>query len=202
MGRKGLFDLEKHFAFYGAYHSNPVNILIHTVFVWPIFFTSLVLLYFTPTICELFSLQPQCYLARHGLFLNLGFFFALLYAVFYVCMDRKAGSLAAALCMACWVGSSLLARHLGFSLAWKVVLAAQLFCWIGQFLGHGIFEKRAPALLDNLVQALLMAPFFVLFEVLQIVFGYEPYPGFHASVTKRIDAEIADWKEKKQKKMS
>lgn len=202
MGRKGLFDLEKHFAFYGAYHSNPVNILIHTVFVWPIFFTSLVLLYFTPSICQLFNVQPQCFLASHGLFLNLGFFFALLYAGFYVCMDIKAGSLAALLCMVCWVGSSLLARHLGFSLAWKVVLAAQLFCWTGQFLGHGIFEKRAPALLDNLVQAFLMAPFFVLLEVLQSVLGYEPYPGFHATVQKRIDAEIADWKQKKQKKMS
>ncbi|KAI6683140.1 hypothetical protein NL676_029053 [Syzygium grande] len=182
MGRKGLFDLEKHFAFYGAYHSNPVNILIHTVFVWPIFFTSLVLFYFTPSICELLSFQPQCFLARHGLFLNLSFFFALLYAVFYVCMDIKAGSLAGLLCMVCWVGASWLARHLGFSLAWKVVLAAQLVCWTGQFLGHGVFEKRAPALLDNLVQAFLMAPFFVLLEVLQTVFGYEPYPGFHASV--------------------
>ncbi|XP_013624828.1 PREDICTED: uncharacterized protein LOC106331004 [Brassica oleracea var. oleracea] len=25
----GLLDLEKHFAFYGAYHSNPINIVIH-----------------------------------------------------------------------------------------------------------------------------------------------------------------------------
>ncbi|KAF2583234.1 hypothetical protein F2Q68_00005754 [Brassica cretica] len=24
-----LLDLEKHFAFYGAYHSNPINIVIH-----------------------------------------------------------------------------------------------------------------------------------------------------------------------------
>ncbi|KAF3651759.1 hypothetical protein FXO38_16442 [Capsicum annuum] len=45
-----------------------------------------------------------------------------------------------------------------------VVLAAQLFCWTGQFVGHEVFEKRAPALLDNLTQAFLMAPFFVLLE--------------------------------------
>lgn len=94
-------------------------------------------------------------------------------------------------------------------------------------------QKRAPALLDNLVQAFLMAPFFVLLEaspgdshpmipiltpfisrnkndtafsvvlqVLQTVFKYEPYPGFHARVTQRIEAEIKDWQEKKQKKMS
>ncbi|KAI8022755.1 Phenylalanine--tRNA ligase alpha subunit, cytoplasmic [Camellia lanceoleosa] len=34
-----------------------------------------------------------------------------------------------------------------------------------QFIGHGIFEKRAPALLDNLAQAFLMAPYFVFLEL-------------------------------------
>ncbi|KAI4326619.1 hypothetical protein MLD38_031912 [Melastoma candidum] len=202
MGSKGVFDLETHFAFYGAYHSNPVNVLIHTIFVWPIFFTSLVLLYFTPSPFRLLGFEPPFTLPSHVLFFNFGFFFALLYAGFYVLMDRKAGSLAAFLCMGCWVGSCYLANHLGSSLASKVVLGAQVLCWTGQFLGHGIFEKRAPALLDNLVQAFLMAPFFVLLEVLQMVFGYEPYPGFHSNVKEKIDAEIKVWQESKQRKMS
>ncbi|KAI3820846.1 hypothetical protein L1987_08395 [Smallanthus sonchifolius] len=153
MAKIGLFDLEKHFAFYGAYHSNPVNIFIHMLFVWPILFTSLVILY--------------------SLVLLLGY-------------------------SALFVG--FLGVLLGFSLAWKVVLAAQLFCWTGQFLGHGVFEKRAPALLDNLTQAFLMAPFFVLLEALQMAFGYEPYPGFHARVKAKVDANIKEWKESKQKK--
>lgn len=114
----GLFDLETHFAFYGAYHSNPANILIHTLFVWPIFFTSLVLFYFIPSP---FSLSPQ-FLPIVGVpfSLNFGFLFALLYAAFYVSLDRKAGSLAALLCLFCWLGSCSLANSLGFSLAWKV----------------------------------------------------------------------------------
>ena len=33
--------------------------------------------------------------------------------------------------------------------------------WILQFWGHGVHERRAPALLTNLSQALLMAPLFV-----------------------------------------
>ncbi|GFZ12117.1 ER membrane protein, putative [Actinidia rufa] len=173
MGKIGLFDLERHFAFYGAYHRNPVNILIHMLFVWPIFFTTAVLLYF------------------HSSFLRL-----------LISLQYWAGSLAAMLCLACWVSGSLLAKHLGFSLAWKVVLAAQLFCWTGQFIGHGVFEKRAPALLDNLAQAFLMAPFFVLLEALQSFFGYEPYPGFHASVKAKVDAEIKEWKDTKGKKTS
>ncbi|XP_052878339.1 2-hydroxy-palmitic acid dioxygenase mpo1-like [Gossypium arboreum] len=84
----------------------------------------------------------------------------------------------------------------------QVVLVSQLLCWTGQFLGHGMFEKRAPALLDNLVQAFLMAPFFVLLEVLRSLFGYEPYPGFHMLVNAKIKAEIKEWQDKKQKKVS
>ncbi|KAJ7956415.1 YGL010w-like protein [Quillaja saponaria] len=197
MGRTGLFDIEKHFAFYGAYHSNPINILIHTLFVWPIFFTALVILYFTP---PLFN-SPQ-FGFDHGLVFNYGFLLALTYALFYASLDKKAGSLAALLSLFCWVGASILANRLGFSLAWKVVLAAQLFCWTGQFIGHGVFEKRAPALLDNLLQAFLMAPFFVLLEVLQTLFGYEPYTGFHATVKAKIDAELREWQSRKQKKRS
>ncbi|KAK7851920.1 hypothetical protein CFP56_040535 [Quercus suber] len=33
MGKIGLFDLEKHFAFHGASRSNRINIAIHMVFV-------------------------------------------------------------------------------------------------------------------------------------------------------------------------
>ncbi|KAH8501150.1 hypothetical protein H0E87_016102 [Populus deltoides] len=202
MGKYGLIDLEKHFAFYGAYHSNSINILIHMIFVWPIFFTASLILYFTP---PLFGL-PQVQLSLFGygvvLFFNVGFFLVLIYALFYICLDPKAGSLAALLCAFCWVASSLVAGWLGFSLAWKVVLVAQIVCWTGQFIGHGVFEKRAPALLDNLIQAFIMAPFFVLLEALQTSFGYEPYPGFHASVQARIDAEIKEWREKKLKLLS
>ncbi|KAK6117941.1 hypothetical protein DH2020_048304 [Rehmannia glutinosa] len=195
----GLFDLEKQFAFYGAYHSNPVNILVHMIFVWPIAFTFLVLLYFTPPI---FNHTPIELWDQSFLVLNYGFLFTVIYALYYVSLDRKAGSLAALLLFICWVGSSVLGHRLGFSLAWKVVLASQLLCWTGQFVGHGVFEKRAPALLDNLAQAFLMAPFFVLLEGLQSAFGYEPYPGFHDRVKAIIDAEIKAWKDNKQKKIS
>ncbi|KAK6925034.1 2-hydroxy-palmitic acid dioxygenase Mpo1-like [Dillenia turbinata] len=178
MAKSGIFDLEKHFAFYGAYHSNRINIFIHMVFVWPIFFTSLVLLYFTPSLfnCAKSVTCPcgnSCVLG-----LNFGFFLTLIYAVFYVLMDKKAGSLAALACFFCWVGSSFLASKLGFSLAWKFVLAGQVVCWTGQFIGHGVFEA------------------------LQKVAGYEPYPGFIRSVTAKIEEERKAWQDKKDKKVS
>lgn len=114
MGEGGLFDLEKHFAFYGAYHSNPINILIHTLFVWPIVFFTLLLMYFTPALFN----SPSRFDQR--LVLNSGFVSTVIYSLFYVFLDKRAGSVAALLCFIFWVGASIVANQLGFSLAWKV----------------------------------------------------------------------------------
>lgn len=61
--------------------------------------------------------------------------------------------------------------------------------WVLQFIGHGAFEKRAPALLDNLVQAFLLAPLFVWMEILFFL-GYRPElrARYHQSVEKEIAA--------------
>jgi uncharacterized membrane protein YGL010W len=55
----------------------------------------------------------------------------------------------------------------------KVAIAVHIVCWLLQFLGHGKFEGRAPALLDNLFQAIFLAPLFVWLELLFIL-GYRP----------------------------
>lgn len=39
-------------------------------------------------------------------------------------------------------------------------------------------------------------------QALQMFFGYEPYPGFHARVKAETEAEIKEWKDKKEKKIS
>lgn len=75
-------------------------------------------------------------------------------------------------------------------------LALFVFSWIAQFLGHGVFEGRAPTLLDNLVQALFLAPFFVWFEVL-FYFGYRPE--LKSRLDKAIEQEIKKYREGKEK---
>lgn len=120
MGAHGVFDLEKHFAFYGAYHSNKVNILIHMLFVWPIFFTAILLLNFTPSFFNLPLINLSLFGIDFFLIINFGFLITLIYSLFYIFLDVKAGFLAAFLCLLCWVFSSFLAQLLGFSLAWKV----------------------------------------------------------------------------------
>lgn len=55
--------------------------------------------------------------------------------------------------------------------------------WIAQFIGHGAYEGRSPALLDNLFQALFLAPLFVFLEYL-FMFGYRP------ELQRRVEAEV------------
>lgn len=73
-------------------------------------------------------------------------------------------------------------------------LGLHVVSWLAQFVGHGVFEGRAPALLDNLVQAIFLAPFFVFLEVL-FFFGYRPE--LKSRLDKAISADIKKYKESK-----
>jgi uncharacterized membrane protein YGL010W len=87
-------------------------------------------------------------------------------------MEPVAGALLAPLL----IGGAAYANHLTSTVGAPVntwAAAVNIASWIAQFVGHGKFEGRAPALLDNLVQALFLAPFFVWFEVLFFL-GYRP----------------------------
>ncbi|RSM16271.1 hypothetical protein CEP52_000311 [Fusarium oligoseptatum] len=72
-------------------------------------------------------------------------------------------------------------------------LALHVVCWIFQFIGHGKFEGRAPALLDNLIQAIFLAPMFVWLEML-FKLGYRPE--LQARVNKKVQVEIEKFKAK------
>ena len=75
-------------------------------------------------------------------------------------------------------------------------MAIHVTGWILQFIGHGIFEKRAPALLDSLDQALLTAPLFVLLEVMFFL-GYRKE--FYETMMKQVEVNIKEYKEQKKK---
>lgn len=119
MGNGGIFDLEKQFAQYGAYHSNKINILIHVIFVWPILFTAFTLLAYTQ------PLAPQtpfmAALPYHEyMVLNYSFVAAAVYALFYISLEQKSGSVAAFMVLVCWIGANAVAQHVPYSLGWKV----------------------------------------------------------------------------------
>ncbi|XP_044955256.1 2-hydroxy-palmitic acid dioxygenase mpo1-like [Hordeum vulgare subsp. vulgare] len=102
-GGSGFLNLERHFTFYGAYHSNPVNVFIHTLFIWPIFLTALLLLHLTAP------------------FPRAAAVFTAVYGAFYASLDRRSGSLVTVLCRLFWGARS---ARLGFSLGWPLLASS------------------------------------------------------------------------------
>ncbi|KAF2662802.1 DUF962-domain-containing protein [Lophiostoma macrostomum CBS 122681] len=151
---------------YGSYHHNSVNVGIHVLCVPAIAMTFLVLFTNTPEI------PLPSWLSIPNLPLNLGTALATLYSTLYILMEPVAGALLAPLV----IGWTAYAKHLTSTVGAPVnywAAGVNVVSWIAQFVGHGKFEGRAPALLDNLVQALFLAPFFVWFEILFFL-GYRP----------------------------
>ncbi|QRV72736.1 endoplasmic reticulum membrane protein [Ceratobasidium sp. AG-Ba] len=149
-----LFDVNHQLAFYGAYHSNKINIAIHIICVPIILWTAQVFLANAgiPSFMPDVSYQINQYLAFEP---NWAFIFSMIYIVYYYALEPVAA----------------------------VAGALHAFSWIMQFIGHGAAEGRAPALLDNLVGAIVLAPFFVHLELLFAI-GYNP------SLHKRIQNEV------------
>jgi len=105
-----------------------------------------------------------------------------MYSGFYLLLEPVAGSLLLPIIMA-WTAY---ANHLtaGSSHTTNInATAIHVVAWIAQFIGHGVYEGRAPALLDNLLQALVLAPFFVFMELL-FKAGYRP------ELQKRVNESI------------
>lgn len=117
--------------------------------------------------------------------LNLGTLGAMVYIGFYLLLEPVAGAAITPIIL----GWTAYARHFtsqqALSSAFnKNAVAIHIVCWLVQFIGHGVYEGRSPALMDNLVQALFLAPFFVFMEVL-FKFGYRP------ELKRRVDLEVA-----------
>ena len=195
---RGFFDLKKQFIFYASYHNNPVNIAIHLLCIWNIFWTALVFQHYTPAFIE----TPDA-IAKvpfiGGLPLNLATITTLVYVVSYVLMDPVAGSLGALLVLYLhqWTGQMVLsgAPLLGYPL-WQPILVLHVFLWIVQFVGHGVYEGRAPALLDSWDQAFITAPLFVILETL-FYFGYRS--SFHKECMIEVEKEISNFNSSKSK---
>ncbi|OAL55972.1 DUF962-domain-containing protein [Pyrenochaeta sp. DS3sAY3a] len=182
-------NLEKQLVFYGAYHHNKVNVGIHILCVPPILLTSFLLLTNTPAV------PLPSWLSVPNLPLNVGTVGAVLYSTLYVLMEPVAGALLAPIL----IGSTAFANHLTStygSTANQWAGAINIACWLAQFVGHGKFEGRAPALLDNLVQAIFLAPFFVWFEIL-FTLGYRP--DLKRRVDSAVEQEIQKFRKNKEK---
>ena len=109
-------------------------------------------------------------------------------------MEPVAGGLLAPLLLGATTYSNHLTGTYG-STANYWALGLHVACWIAQFVGHGAFEGRAPALFDNLVQAFFLAPFFVWMEILFFL-GYRPE--LKSRIDKAVSQEIQKFHKSRQ----
>lgn len=172
---ENYFNLKNSFVFYGSYHHNLQNKLIHFCFIPTIFTTAL----------HFVSKVPLA-----GGF-NLSDLTALVYASSFVKMEPGAGLLYAPVIYGMhYIANNILKEKT------SLAIGLHVFGWICQFIGHGVFERRAPALLDNPLQAIHAAVFFVWLEIF-FALGYKPQ--LHKELNDAIEVEIAKFQDKKTK---
>lgn len=181
------WSLKDQLAFYGAYHANHVNIFIHIVFVPLIWMSMLALLMradvtldqialYLPSplqvpLHELSTQLAKALPASVYQHVNIGSILSLLYLGYYAILDLGTATLITPLWAAYYCAAWALVEYVPDSRKWATYVF--FTSWVAQFYGHGVHEGRAPALLDNLLGALVLAPLFVFIEVL-FSFGYRP----------------------------
>lgn len=130
--------------------------------------------------------------------LNAGTLFCLCYCGLYILLEPVAGTALAAILLAGTAyGNHLVSVHGMTANFWAA--AGFVAAWIAQFLGHGMFEGRAPALLDNIFQAFFLAPLFIWLEIL-FALGYRPE--LQSRVDKMVQEDIAKYRQSKEQKSS
>lgn len=87
--------------------------------------------------------------------------------------------------------SIYLQNNVSRSTYYFIAAVSQLLGWGTQFLGHGIFEGRRPALVDNMFQTLI-APLFV---VLEAFFFF----GLKSNLKKQVEKNLALRNQKRAK---
>ncbi|KAF8351183.1 hypothetical protein F5887DRAFT_196300 [Amanita rubescens] len=179
-----LFNVDKQLTFYGAYHSNRINVLIHIICVPILLWTFQVL----ATELPVPSFVPSAHYKINDYLvfdMNISAIHAAIYIVYYFALEPVAALLYLPQLTLMLLSATAFAKQPG-----HITQAAILhgISWIAQFLGHGLAEKRAPALLDNLVGAVVLAPFFVHLELL-FKMGYRPT--MHKRINNEIGKEIA-----------
>lgn len=147
-----LFDLKYQYNFYKLYHKDKINVAIH-IFCIPMIVWSFSLL-LTPIVI-------------YNEFINLTFFISLLYGFYYLVLDLYLGKFMFLFMLLNWFTTYLFYYNTQSPIFWA--LAINIFSWVIQILGHKLFEGNQPAFMDSLIQSFLIAPMFVLIDVIKIL---------------------------------
>lgn len=191
---------------YGRFHNNKVNQIIHFIFIPIIQFTLFILgalHWHTVHIGWLQGMVPEGNVCIET------WAFALVVVIGYFIADKPT-----AIVTTLWSLAQLIAsQHIvaaasanpdlfattinGHMYQLKdVALYLHAGAWVAQFYGHGVHEGRAPALMTNVFYSLL-APFFVTFEFMNLIFGYKEDE--MKDVRRRIETDVKEFKQRSKR---
>jgi uncharacterized membrane protein YGL010W len=143
----------KEMAFYSAYHQEKRNVMIHIFGVPLISFSFLVVASWVP-------------IGTIGDFpVNLAMVLTVLTLGYYFTLDIPFSLVAVVVFGTLLTVANYIAYNFSTPVGWTIFGIGQVVGWASQIYGHVAFEKGRPAFLDNLFQALVSAPLFVIADV-------------------------------------
>lgn len=184
---------------YGRFHNNWINQLIHLIFVPIIIYTlNMIVQHYVTT----FNLPFEMPLTDHSSEVSISILIYLFLSSVFLVVDIPCGLVCTVwfvveYVIGNWEYKTYKDAPYCFGLMTQLQYMATLHVvgWLTQFVGHGLFEQRAPAVLTNIFFAIL-APFFVTFEALNYCFGYKEGPRMQ-KVLKLIQEDIIEYKSQK-----
>ncbi len=133
---------------YVEYHRDPMNCALHVVGIVTLFLGAVLPL----------SLWP---VTVFGLQINLGVLLAAPVLIYWILLDVTIGlAIVGAAGLLLFIAATI-ASHASTTMVWAISIILILFGVAMQIVGHQVFERRQPALMDNPTH-LLLGPVFVM----------------------------------------
>ncbi|HJS61972.1 MAG TPA: Mpo1-like protein [Pseudolabrys sp.] len=133
---------------YVEYHRDPMNCALHVVGIVILFLGAVLPL----------SLLP---VTVFGLQVNLGILLAIPVLTYWILLDIPIGLAIAGAAALLLFTAATIASHVSVTVVWAITLVLILVGVALQIIGHQVFERRQPALMDNPTH-LLLGPVFVM----------------------------------------
>ena len=167
------FEKNESYQFYKKYHKNKINKIIH-IFCIPLIVWSFSILLHS----IMFSLSTNIlvpsgdltnsfdYVKILDVKVNLSYILLSFYLLFYTILDNSFFKPMLIFLSSIWLSSYYFLYHVPYPYFYALLI--NLFSWIMQFIGHGLFEGNRPALIDSIIQSFLMAPLFSYLEFKEV----------------------------------
>ena len=133
---------------YVEYHRDPMNCALHVVGIVILFLGAVLPLSLVPV--TIFGLQ-----------LNLGILLAIPVLIYWIWLDIPIGVAIAGSAALLLFTAATIVSHVSVTVVWAITVVLIVIGVAMQIIGHQVFERRQPALVDNPTH-LLLGPVFVM----------------------------------------